>query len=88
MAKGIMNNSSKQNEAQELANRVAMFLATGGQIKTTRTGRRGRTTVSQIHVPAVEVVEKQRYTWEEAKRELAELGMLNKQVQAAIKAKQ
>ena len=83
-----MNNSSKQNEAQELANRVAMFLATGGQIKTTRTGRRGRTTVSQIHVPAVEVVEKQRYTWEEAKRELAELGMLNKQVQAAIKAKQ
>lgn len=83
-----MNNSSKQNEAQELANRVAMFLATGGQIKTTRTGRRGRTTVSQIHVPAVEVVEKQRYTWADAKRELEELGMLNKQVQEAIKAKQ
>jgi hypothetical protein len=88
MANGIMNNSSKQNEAQELADRVAMFLATGGKIKTTRTGRRGRTTVSQIHVPAVEVVEKQRYTWADAKAELAAIGLLDKQVQEAIKARQ
>ena len=87
MAKGIMNNSNKQNEAKELADRVAMFLATGGQIKTTRTGRRGRTTVSQVHVPRIDVVEQQRYGWDDAKQELASLGLLNKQVQAAIKAK-
>jgi hypothetical protein len=64
-----------------------MFLATGGAIKTTKTGRRGRTTVSQVHTPRVVVVEKQRYTWEQAKEELAAIGLLNKQVQAAIKAK-
>jgi hypothetical protein len=34
------------------------------------------------------VVEKQRYTWEQAKKELAEIGLLDKQVQAAIKARQ
>jgi hypothetical protein len=88
MATGIMNNEVKQQQAAELAARVAMFLATGGQIKTTKTGRRGRTTVSQVHTPRVVVVEKQRYTWEEAKRELAEIGLLNKQVQSAIKARQ
>ena len=82
-----MNNEVKQQQAAELAARVAMFLATGGQIKTTKTGRRGRTTVSQVHTPRVVVVEKQRYTWEEAKRELAEIGLLNKQVQSAIKAR-
>jgi len=87
MAKGIMNNEVKQQQAAELAERVAMFLATGGAIKTTRTGRRGRTTVSQIHTPRIVVVEKQRYTWEQAKEELAAIGLLNKQVQAAIKAK-
>ena len=83
-----MNNEVKQQQAAELAARVAMFLATGGAIKTTKTGRRGRTTVSQVHTPRVVVVEKQRYTWEEAKRELAEIGLLNKQVQSAIKARQ
>jgi hypothetical protein len=83
-----MNNEVKQQQAAELAARVAMFLATGGQIKTTKTGRRGRTTVSQVHTPRVVVVEKQRYTWEEAKRELADIGLLNKQVQSAIKARQ
>ena len=88
MATGIMNNEVKQKQAAELAARVAMFLATGGAIKTTKTGRRGRTTVSQIHTPRVVVVEKQRYTWEEAKKELAEIGLLNKQVQSAIKARQ
>jgi hypothetical protein len=88
MATGIMNNEVKQQQAAELAARVAMFLATGGQIKTTKTGRRGRTTVSQVHTPRVVVVEKQRYTWEEAKRELADIGLLNKQVQSAIKARQ
>ena len=88
MATGIMNNEVKQQQAAELAARVAMFLATGGAIKTTKTGRRGRTTVSQIHTPRVVVVEKQRYTWEEAKRELAAIGLLNKQVQSAIKARQ
>ena len=88
MATGIMNNEVKQQQAAELAARVAMFLATGGQIKTTKTGRRGRTTVSQVHTPRVVVVEKQRYTWEEAKKELAEIGLLNKQVQSAIKARQ
>jgi hypothetical protein len=87
MATGIMNNEVKQQQAAELAARIAMFLATGGQIKTTKTGRRGRTTVSQIHTPQVVVVEKQRYTWEQAKEELAAIGLLNKQVQAAIKAK-
>jgi len=87
MAKGIMDNEVKQQQAAELAERVAMFLATGGAIKTTRTGRRGRTTVSQIHTPRIVVVEKQRYTWEQAKEELAAIGLLNKQVQAAIKAK-
>jgi len=87
MATGIMNNEVKQQQAAELAARVAMFLATGGQIKTTKTGRRGRTTVSQVHTPRVVVVEKQRYTWEQAKEELAAIGLLNKQVQAAIKAK-
>ena len=86
MATGIMNNEVKQQQAAELAARVAMFLATGGAIKTTKTGRRGRTTVSQIHTPRI-VVEKQRYTWEQAKEELAAIGLLNKQVQAAIKAK-
>lgn len=88
MATGIMNNEVKQQQAAELAARVAMFLATGGQIKTTKTGRRGRTTVSQVHTPRVVVVEKQRYTWEQAKKELAEIGLLDKQVQAAIKARQ
>jgi translation initiation factor 1 (eIF-1/SUI1) len=88
MATGIMNNEVKQQQAAELAARVAMFLATGGAIKTTKTGRRGRTTVSQVHTPRVVVVEKQRYTWDEAKQELAELGLLNKQVQSAIKARQ
>lgn len=83
-----MNNEVKQQQAAELAARVAMFLATGGQIKTTKTGRRGRTTVSQVHTPRVVVVEKQRYTWEEAKRELAEIGLLTKPVQSAIKARQ
>jgi hypothetical protein len=87
MATGIMNNEVKQQQAAELAARVAMFLATGGAIKTTKTGRRGRTTVSQIHTPRIVVVEKQRYTWEQAKEELAAIGLLNKQVQAAIKAK-
>jgi hypothetical protein len=87
MATGIMNNEVKQQQAAELAARVAMFLATGGAIKTTKTGRRGRTTVSQVHTPRVVVVEKQRYTWDEAKQELAELGLLNKQVQSAIKAR-
>jgi hypothetical protein len=87
MATGIMNNEVKQQQAAELAARVAMFLATGGAIKTTKTGRRGRTTVSQVHTPRVVVVEKQRYTWEQAKEELAAIGLLNKQVQAAIKAK-
>jgi len=87
MATGIMNNNVKQQQAAELAARVAMFLATGGAIKTTKTGRRGRTTVSQVHTPRVVVVEKQRYTWEEAKKELAEIGLLNKQVQSAIKAR-
>ena len=82
-----MNNEVKQQQAAELAARVAMFLATGGAIKTTKTGRRGRTTVSQVHTPRVVVVEKQRYTWDEAKQELAELGLLNKQVQSAIKAR-
>ena len=86
MATGIMNNEVKQQQAAELAARVAMFLATGGQIKTTRTGRRGRTAVSQVHTPRVVVVEKQRYTWEDAKQELAAIGLLDKQVQAAIKA--
>jgi hypothetical protein len=85
---GIRNNDVKQQQAAELAQRVAMFLATGGAIKTTKTGRRGRTTVSQVHTPRVVVVEKQRYTWEEAKKELAEIGLLNKQVQSAIKARQ
>lgn len=66
MATGIMNNEVKQQQAAELAARVAMFLATGGAIKTTKTGRRGRTTVSQVHTPRVVVVEKQRYTWEQA----------------------
>lgn len=88
MAKGITNNNVKQQQAAELAARVAMFLATGGQIKTTKTGRRGRTTVSQVHTPRVIVVEKKRYTWEEAKKELAEIGLLDKKVQAAIKARQ
>jgi hypothetical protein len=88
MATGIMNNEVKQQQAAELAARVAMFLATGGAIKTTKTGRRGRTTVSQIHTPRVVVVEKQRYTWEQAKEELAAIGLLNKQVQSAIKARQ
>ena len=83
-----MNNEVKQQQAAELAARVAMFLATGGAIKTTKTGRRGRTTVSQIHTPRVVVVEKQRYTWEQAKEELAAIGLLNKQVQSAIKARQ
>lgn len=87
MAKGITNNNVKQQQAAELAARVAMFLATGGQIKTTKTGRRGRTTVSQVHTPRVVVVEKHRYTWEEAKRELAEIGLLDKKVQSAIKAR-
>lgn len=87
MATGIMNNEVKQQQAAELAARVAMFLATGGQIKTTKTGRRGRTTVSQVHTPRVVVVEKQRYTWEEAKRELAAIGLMNKQVTSAIKAR-
>ena len=90
MATGIMNNEVKQQQAAELAARVAMFLATGGAIKTTKTGRRGRTTVSQVHTPrvVVVVVEKQRYTWEQAKEELAAIGLLNKQVQSAIKARQ
>jgi|LakMenEpi03Aug12_release.lakeMendotaPanAssembly.Ray.scaffolds.fasta_scaffold256171_2 hypothetical protein len=88
MATGIMNNEVKQQQAAELAARVAMFLATGGAIKTTKTGRRGRTTVSQVHTPRVVVVEKQRYTWEQAKEELAAIGLLNKQVQSAIKARQ
>ena len=83
-----MNNEVKQQQAAELAARVALFLATGGQIKTTRTGRRGRQLVSQVHTPRVVVVEKQRYTWEEAKKELAEIGLLDKKVQAAIKARQ
>ena len=83
-----MNNEVKQQQAAELAARVAMFLATGGAIKTTKTGRRGRQTVSQVHTPQVVVVEKQRYTWEEAKKELAEIGLLNKKVQSAIKARQ
>jgi len=83
-----MNNEVKQQQAAELAARVAMFLATGGAIKTTKTGRRGRTTVSQVHTPRVVVVEKQRYTWEQAKEELAAIGLLNKQVQSAIKARQ
>ena len=87
MATGIMNNNVKQQQAAELAARVAMFLATGGAIKTTKTGRRGRTTVSQVHTPRVVVVEKQRYTWEQAKEELAEIGLLNKKVQSAIKAR-
>ena len=86
MATGIMNNEVKQQQAAELAARVAMFLATGGAIKTTKTGRRGRTTVSQVHTPRVVVVEKQRYTWEDAKQELAAIGLLDKKVQAAIKA--
>jgi hypothetical protein len=84
---GIRNNDVKQQQAAELAQRVAMFLATGGAIKTTRTGRRGRQLVSQVHTPRVVVVEQQRYTWDEAKRELAEIGLLDKQVQAAIKAR-
>ena len=88
MANGITNNSAKQQQAAELAERIAMFLATGGQIKTTRTGRRGRNVVSQVHTPRVVVVEKQRYTWEQAKEELAAIGLLNKQVQSAIKARQ
>lgn len=88
MASGIMNNEVKQQQAAELAARVALFLATGGQIKTTRTGRRGRQLVSQVHTPQVIVVEKQRYTWEQAKKELAEIGLLDKKVQAAIKARQ
>jgi len=88
MATGIMNNEVKQQQAAELAARVAMFLATGGAIKTTKTGRRGRTTVSQVHTPRVVVVEKQRYTWEQAKEELAAIGLLNKQVQSASKARQ
>jgi len=88
MAKGITNNNVKQQQAAELANRVAMFLAVGGQIKTTKTGRRGRNVVSQVHVPQLIVPEKKRYTWEEAKRELAELGLLDKKVQAAIKVRQ
>ena len=85
---GIRNNDVKQQQAAELAVRVAVFLATGGQIKTTRTGRRGRQVVSQVHTPRVIVVEKKRYTWEEAKKELAEIGLLDKKVQAAIKARQ
>ena len=87
MAKGIMNNEAKQKEAQELADRITMFLATGGAIKTTKTGRRGRTTVSQIHTPIITVVPKVRYTWEEAKAELAAIGLMNKQVTSAIKAR-
>ena len=81
-----MYNEVKIQKAQELADRVAMFLATGGAIKTTRTGRRGRTVVSQVHVPQTQVVTKVRYGWEEAKAELAAIGLLDKQVQAAIKA--
>lgn len=88
MAKGITNNNVKQQQAAELAERIAMFLATGGQIKTTRTGRRGRNVVSQVHTPRIVVVEQQRYGWDDAKQELASLGLLNKQVQAAIKARQ
>lgn len=88
MAKGITNNNVKQQQAAELAERVAMFLATGGQIKTTRTGRRGRTVVSQVYTPRIDVVEKKRYGWDEAKKELAAIGLLDKQVQAAIKARQ
>jgi hypothetical protein len=84
---GIRNNDVKQQQAAELAQRVAMFLATGGAIKTTKTGRRGRTTVSQVHTPRVVVVEKQRYTWDEATQDLASMGLLDKQVQAAIKAR-
>jgi hypothetical protein len=87
MATGIMNNEVKQKQAAELAQRVAMFLATGGAIKTTKTGRRGRTTVSQVHTPRVVVVEKQRYTWDEATQDLASMGLLDKQVKAAIKAR-
>ena len=82
-----MNNEVKQKQAAELAQRVAMFLATGGAIKTTKTGRRGRTTVSQVHTPRVVVVEKQRYTWDEATQDLASMGLLDKQVKAAIKAR-
>lgn len=84
---GIRNNDVKQQQAAELAQRVAMFLATGGAIKTTRTGRRGRQLVSQVHTPRVVVVEKQRYTWDEATQDLASMGLLDKQVQAAIKAR-
>lgn len=84
---GITNNEVKAAKAKELEDRVMMFLASGGQIKTTRTGRRGRTIVSLIHTPPV-AEPKKRYTWEEAKKELAEIGLLDKKVQAAIKARQ
>lgn len=84
---GITNNTVKAAKAKELEDRVMMFLATGGQVKTTRTGRRGRTVVSVVHTPPA-VEPKKRYTWEEAKKELAEIGLLDKKVQAAIKARQ
>ena len=84
---GITNNTVKAAKAQELEDRVLMFLASGGQVKTTRTGRRGRTIVSVVHAPQV-VETKKRYTWEEAKAELAAIGLLDKKVQAAIEARQ
>lgn len=82
---GIRNNSNKLDQALALSDRVALFLATGGQIKTTRTGRRGRTTVSQVHTPQ-QTTPKKRYTWEEAIAELKEIGLANAKVQRAIKA--
>lgn len=84
---GITNNTVKAAKAKELEDRVLMFLATGGQVKTTRTGRRGRTVVSVVHTPPA-AEPKKRYTWEEAKAELAAIGLLDKKVQAAIKARQ
>ena len=82
---GIRNNSSKVEQASALSDRVALFLATGGKIKTTRTGRRGRTVVSQVHVPQVTTTPKKRYGWEEALEELKQLGLANAKVQRAVK---
>ena len=82
----IRTNTTQATKASELADRVAMFLATGGQIKTTRTGRRGRTLVSQVHTPQVITTPKKRYGWEEALNDLKAQGLANAKVQRAIKA--